>query len=338
MKFIKYLLFLILIGIVALAVYIAVQPNSYDVNRSRVINAPASVIYNNAIDFKTWPDWMARAEKNPDLAIKMGKKSEGIGGSFSWEEEDGKGQMRTLSANPHTTIEQELQFDDFAPSTVYWNFKPAEVGTEVTWGMKSDNTPFMLKAMAILKGGMDKLFAPDYERGLERLDSLTVAQIQVYDIKVDGLTEHSGGFYLYKTVSCRTSEVRDKMHQLFTELGQFTAENNITPAGKFYTYFHKWDDENDTTMFSCCVPTTDRVILPEGDVLTGQIPSFKAVKTTLKGNYDNTEEAWDKAMQYVENAQMEYSDDNIMLESYPVNPGDTPNPAEWVTEIYLGVK
>lgn len=53
MKSLKYILFLLLILVIGFSIYVAVQPNSFEVTRSRTIKAPAAVIYDNVIDYKT---------------------------------------------------------------------------------------------------------------------------------------------------------------------------------------------------------------------------------------------------------------------------------------------
>ena len=65
---------------------------------------------------------------------------------------------------------------------------------------------------------------------------------------------------------------------------------------------------------------------------------FKAVKTVLTGNYDNLKEAWDKAMAYIPANGLEFTENGPYLEVYPTDPSQEPNPANWVTEIYIGVK
>ena len=55
MKFLKFLVLILLVVIIGLAIYVAVQPNSFNVTREKTINAPASVVYDNLIDYKKWP-------------------------------------------------------------------------------------------------------------------------------------------------------------------------------------------------------------------------------------------------------------------------------------------
>jgi len=57
-------LFFIIILIITSFTYIAIQPNSYDVKRTRTIDAPAAVIFNNVNDFRNWEAWSPWVEKS----------------------------------------------------------------------------------------------------------------------------------------------------------------------------------------------------------------------------------------------------------------------------------
>ena len=339
MKFLKYLLFLVLIAIIGFAIYVAVQPNSFEVSRERTIDAPAAVLYDNVIDYKNWPSWSSWVEKEPDLKINFPEKTEGVGGSYSWAGKDGEGNMKTIGANPKSNIVQELQFADYHPSKINWTFEPtADNKTKVTWKMNSDKVPFMFKGFAAISGGFDNMIGPDFARGLEKLDSIVLVEMKKYSVNVEGITQHSGGFYLYNTTSCRMDEFKDKMVEMMPKLDEFVKKNNIAMAGAPYVSYHKWDEENNAVMFSCCVPTTSKVVTTEPGILTGQLKPFKAVKTVLKGDYENLKEAWDTAMKYITDNTLEFTENGPMLEAYLTDPVSEPNPANWITEIYIAVK
>jgi effector-binding domain-containing protein/ribosome-associated toxin RatA of RatAB toxin-antitoxin module len=339
MKALKYILFLILIIIIGLTIYIAVQPNSFEVKRTRTFNAPAEVIYNNVIDFKNWEAWSSWVEKDPETVITLGENTKGVGGSFSWVDKDGKGQMKTLSTSENVSIDQELQFGDFAPSKIHWEFIPAEDSkTEVVWKMNSDNVPFMFKAFALFSGGFDNMIGPDFERGLEKLDSIVEASMKIYSIKVDGITQHGGGFYLYNTTSTKMDGFENVMQDMLLKVKSYVQDNHITTAGPPFIFYHKWDETNNSVMFSSCVPTTAQVITTENDILTGQLEPFKAIKTTLTGNYSNLKEAWQTALDYIPKNSFEFTEQGPMLEVYVTDLTKTPNPANWITEIYIAVK
>ena len=76
----------------------------------------------------------------------------------------------------------------------------------------------------------------------------------------------------------------------------------------------------------------------DSHILTGQLEPFKTIKTVLTGNYDNLEEAWITTMNYITDNNLEISESGPMLETYVTDPLEQPNPAKWVTEIYIAIK
>ncbi|GAA3652688.1 SRPBCC family protein [Flavivirga jejuensis] len=339
MKAFKYILFLLLIAIIGTSIYIAVQPNSFEVTRTRTIKAPTAVIYNNVIDFKNWEAWSSWAEADPDMKITLAEQTNGVNGSYSWEDKDGIGTMKNVDAEENKSITQEMQFAEFPKSDISWDFKPNDDGTtDVTWKISGKNLPFGFKAYATFIGGMENEIAPHYERSLEKLDSIVVASMKTYSIIINGVTQHSGGYYLYNTTSCKIDELANKMQEMLPKVGDYTIKNKITMAGAPFTSYHKWDVENNAVMFSCCVPTTEKIISSDSDILTGQLKPFKAIKTTLKGNYDNLKEAWETASKHIKDNGLEELHNQPALEVYKTDPMSYPNPADWITEIYIPIK
>ncbi|MBT8245354.1 MAG: transcription activator effector-binding protein [Winogradskyella sp.] len=339
MKAIKYILFLLLILIIGFSIYIAVQPNSFEVERSRTINAPVEVVYNTIIDFKNWEVWNSWKEKKPEIQITLAEKTNGIGGSYSWEDEDSIGKMETIDTEKNKYIAQTMQFDEFPTSNVYWKFTSNEDGsTTVKRSINGEDLPFVFKAYTTLMGGMEKLIGPYYERDFELLDQEIQKDMKRYSINVEGVTRHSGGFYLYNTTSCKMSDFKEKMTEMFPKIGGYALANNIRMAGAPFVIYHKWDEVNDAVMFSCAIPTTSKMTTNESEILTGQLESFKAVKTILNGNYENLKEAWEKTMAYIESNNLETDETGPMIEAYLTDVTSHPNPADWITEIYIAIK
>ena len=162
--------------------------------------------------------------------------------------------------------------------------------------------------------------------------------MQKYEVTFDGIPQHGGGYYLYTTTSCKITELEGEMQKLMPKVGTYAMNNNIKMAGAPFTYYHKWDEANNAVMFSACVPTTEKVVTTENDILTGQLEPFKGLKTTLKGDYKNLKEAWETAMEHITKSGMEFAENGTMLEVYPTDPMSTPNPANWITHIYIAVK
>ena len=338
MKYIKYLLFLLLIAIIAIAIYVAVQPNDYTVTRSKTIQAPVSLIYNEVNDFKNWEDWNAWIEEKPEMIITYPDQTKGVNGTYSWTDNEETGTMTITDNNPNKSITQVMQFGAYPSADVVWDFTPNPDGsTDVKWTITGKDLPFEFKAYSALSGGMDNQIGPYYERSLELLDRKVVESMKQYSVTVNGVTQRGGGFYLYNTTSAKMDTYKAKMKDMFPKVSQYFAENNITPSGAPFVIYHQWDLENNSVMFSCAMPTADKIITTEDDILTGQLQPFNALKTTLKGNYTNLEEAWNTAMTHQKENNLIPDQNGVTLEVYLTDPTNTPNPADWITEIYLPI-
>lgn len=341
MKILKYLLLLVLIVVIGGAIYLATLDGKFDMNRSKVINAPTAVVFDKVNDYKSWTEWSPWFEFDPNVKMTYGDITSGQGASYSWDSENkdvGAGSMETAEAVANESINQKIAFTKpwQSESDIYWTFKPAESGgTEVTWGMKGE-FPFMQRFFA---SKMDEMVGPDYEKGLAKLDSVVQSDMKKYSVVVDGETTHSGGYYLYNTTSCKIDEVPDKMAEMMPQVGAYAMKNKITMAGPAFSLYHKWDEENNAVIFSCAVPVSERVITDrDSGIQTGMLKPFKAIKTTLTGDYDNLKEAWETTMKYMADNNFQEAIGLPALEAYITDPMAKPNPADWITEIYIPIK
>lgn len=340
MKIFKYVLFLLLILFIGLAIYVAVQPNSYNFSRSKTIEVPVSLLYDKVNDYKEWPAFSPWIEQDPDAILTYDDKTVGKGASYSWKGEDlGEGSMTTLETEPNSLINQKIEFiKPFeSESNINWFFEQTKEGTKVTWQMEGKQD-FVTKLFTTFMGSIETNTGPDFERGLSKLDSVTRAEMKVYSINIEGTTEHSGGFYLYNTTSCKLDDFEKNMKEMLSQVEAYAIINNITKAGAPFIIYHKWDEENNAAIFSSCIPTNSRIYTEGSEILTGQLDSFRAVKTTLKGDHSNIKEAWNQTMSFIATNNYEMVEDGTMLETFITDPRQEANPAEWITEIYVAIK
>ncbi|WP_147678563.1 SRPBCC family protein [Algibacter pacificus] len=340
MKAFKYLLFLLLIIIIGASIYIEVQPNTYTFSRSRIIAAPTPVIFNEVNDYKNWPHFSPWLEQEPEVQLTYLEKTSDIGAGYAWKGTIlGEGKMTTLAVSENKSIAQKINFiKPFeSESDIHWTFEPQNDSTKVTWTM-SGKLDFMSKMYTTFSAPFEKTVGPDFERGLFKLDSVSMASMKAYSIKVMGITQHGGGYYLYKTTSCKISELPNKTQTMLPTIAAYVYKNNISTNGIPFVNYHKWDEENNAVMFSCCIPTTEKMISTESDILTGQLPPFSAVKTILKGNYSYLNEAWAKGASYIQENGLETLEQGPTIEVYSNLERNLPNPADWITEIYIAIQ
>lgn len=336
MKALKYIILLLLILVIGFSIYVAVQPNSFEVTRTKTINAPQAVIYNNIIDFKNWEDWNSWVEAKPETKIMLPENTKGIGGSYAWEDEDGIGTMKTIATTPNSSITQEMQFADFPKNDVTWSLKANEDGsTDVTWTISGKDLPFGFKAFATVMGGMESQIGPHYERGLVMLDSVLQEDMKRFSIEIKGVSEYGGGFYLYKTTNANSQNISAKMGQNFGAIMQFMGTQGLKQSGMPLTVYNEMAE---TVIMSNGIPINERIEVPaDADVSLGFMPNMKVLKTTLTGNYTNLPKAWEATMKYLAEQGLEQSEYKP-FEIYSTDPGLYPNPADWITEIYVPIK
>ena len=340
MKILKYLFLLLLIAIIGGAIYIATLPGEFNVTRSKTINAPAQVIFDEVNDMKNWNDWNAWKEADPSIVVTLGEQTKGVGGNYTWTDKHGSGTMKTVASDSPKSIEQEMQFDEFPASKVSWSFEPAEQGTRVVWGIKGEQN-FMLKTFSIFMGSMEDNIGPFYERGLEMLDSVVVNSMNAYDVKVNGISEYGGGYYLYRSTAAAPNNLSNAMAQQFGSVMGFMQQNDIKQTGMPFTIYHEMKLEGGNVIMSNGIPVKEKIVITGEDndgVLCDYLPATPAVKVTLKGNYSNLPEAWTTAQEYVSKMNLTPSTTIKPFEIYTTDPGNYPNPADWVTEIYVPIE
>lgn len=341
MKILKYVLLLLLVVLVAGAIYIATRPNDYDVVRSKVIKAPVNVIFNNVNDYRNWEAWGPWMEDDSTIVVKYDEQTSGVGASYSWTSKDGPGRMETVSVTKNKSIEQIIQFGDYEPTDVYWNFEEVPEGTKVSWGMKSDETPFIFKFFAAISGGMDKMFGEMEERGLENIEREVLAEMEKNPPKkfrLSDVTQQEApakqfiGFFQKTSTEASIEEMTSLFLQYMPKAGQYAAANTIKGyvPGALYS---KWDEETKEAEFYIGLLINDQNAIPDAEGMTkSMIPAGQIVKISKFGPYGNGDmEAHTKIAKYMQ--------ENKLIPAGPVwelyvNDPTTVKPADVQTDIY----
>ena len=166
----------VLIGIAALVaillVVVATRPDTYHVERSTKIDAPADAIFAEVSDFQAFPAWSPWAKRDPAMKTTVSTPSAGVGATYAWEgnKQVGRGKMTLTESQTPTHTKERLEFLEPFPSVADtgFNIKPEGAGAAtVTWYMDG-RANFMGKAMSLVMN-MDKMIGKDFEEGLANL-------------------------------------------------------------------------------------------------------------------------------------------------------------------------
>ena len=345
MKLLKYLFLLILIVVIGAAIYFATKDGSFDVAATKTMEAPPEVIYNQVKDFKDWPEWGPWIAEDPNMQIDYAEKTEGEGASYSWKSEKvGDGSMRTTKVIPAKEIEQEITFNTpmgDSDSDIYWKFEETDsVGkTKVTWGMKGEQS-FMEKVyMSFQDEDFETTLKTMFDTGLNNLEEVVEESMEAYSINVDGITEYGGGYYMFVSQASSRNDIGAKMGPMFGQVMQYMQQNNLQQSGQPFAIYNQVNEQSNSVIFSAAIPVKERVVVPPGSsVQNGFMEPVPALKVTLKGNYTNIPEAYEKANAYMAENGLQPNQDRNMFEIYANDPGNVPNPADYLTELYLPVQ
>jgi effector-binding domain-containing protein len=172
---------------------------------------------------------------------------------------------------------------------------------------------------------------------LEGLETYVREKMEDHSVEIKGITEYGGGFYLYKTTSASGTNISAIMGQNYGEIMQFMNQKGITQSGMPFTIYNEMNP-NGSIIMSNAIPIANAIeITEEGTILSGYLPRTKAVRVTLKGNYTYLGKAWAEAMQYIGQYGLTQSEQKP-FEIYTNDPGNFPNPANWVTDIYIPIE
>lgn len=342
MKILKYLLFLILIVFIAGSIYVATKDGFYEIETTKLINAPTPLLFKEVADLENWKGWNAWAGQE-GININVSDPSNDEGASFEWQADYLRdGRIMTTAIIPYSRIEQALVMQTSigeAKGDITWSFEPEDGQTRVTWRMEGSQSFKEKLAFTLQDKDMDEIFQPIFEESLENLEQNIIQKMEEYSINVQGVTEHGGGYYLYTTTAARLGEVSAKAAEMITQVTIFMDENNISRSGRPFVIYNQRDDRNGTTIFSAAVPTPSQIITPAGsEILNAYLEPQKAVKTTLKGHHRNAAEAWERTYRYIEENGLMVDPQGQPFEIFITNPAEVDNPALWVTEIYIPVE
>ncbi|MBT8319695.1 MAG: GyrI-like domain-containing protein, partial [Gramella sp.] len=206
----------------------------------------------------------------------------------------------------------------------------------VTWGMKGEQS-FMEKAAFLFQDeSLNDMMQPMFKKGLDNLQEVLREKMETYSVNIDGITQHGGGYYMYVTTASKISQVSDRMPDMINQVTNYMSENNIEQVGNPFVLYNQWNEDAGTAIYSAAHFTPSEVIVPaESNVLTGYMPNQRTLKTTLKGDYVNLKEAWDKAYNYLQENGLAAAGNSQAFEVYVTGPKDNANPAKWITHIYI---
>ncbi|MGE0579161.1 SRPBCC family protein [Reyranella sp.] len=174
LKILGIAVLVVVVAIAGVLIYASTRPDSFRVERSVSINAPADGVYPLIADFRRWAEWSPYEKKDPAMKRTFGSITAGKGATYAWDGDKnvGQGSMEILEASQPSKVVIKLDFQKpfEAHNTAEFTLKPKGDGTEVTWAIHGPS-PLISKVVSLFMN-MDTMIGKDFEAGLANLKAL----------------------------------------------------------------------------------------------------------------------------------------------------------------------
>lgn len=171
---VKIIGIVIVLAIVGLAVYAAMQPDDFRIQRSATVKAPPERIYPLIADLRAWGPWSPWEKKDPAMKRTFTGPESGVGAAYAWDGDKnvGSGKMTILDTNAPAKVVIKLEFlTPFeATHTAEFTLQPQGESTTINWAMYGKNN-FLSKLIGVFMD-MEKMVGPDFESGLAGIKAL----------------------------------------------------------------------------------------------------------------------------------------------------------------------
>lgn len=339
-KAIKYVFILLLVTIIAGAIYFSLQDGSYNVTRKASIEAPRSLIYEQMANFKNWNNWNAHTQDD-QVQIVYGDQTAGVDATYIFTDEYGEGTITIAQLDPDRSILMDFVYKHSlgtSTASITYELVQTELGTNVTMNIVGDRALADKFFEAITGNNLEADLGLMYEESLENLDQYLEEQMDQHTINPDGFIDYSGGYYLYISSSSQMDNLPVLQSQIIQKIRSYMTTNNIDSYGAPMVIYEKIDDDLNNVIFSAGIPVRDRVITATNStILCGFQEPSQSVKVTLKGAYKYLPDAWQIAQGFITVNGLDRSE-QPPFEIYKTNSYKEPNPANYITEVYFPVQ
>jgi hypothetical protein len=172
------ILAVVAIIVIGILLYAATRPDTFRVERSATIHAPASTLHAILTDLRRGVEW-SPFEKGLTMTKSYSGPATGAGSAMEWSnsKEVGAGRFSIVDATPaKITCNLVMLKPMKANNIVEYALAPQGNATVMTWSMYGPTT-IMTKVMSLFMN-MDKMCGDQFEKGLKDLKVLAESEAQ----------------------------------------------------------------------------------------------------------------------------------------------------------------
>lgn len=326
-KFLRFSFLLIFIVAAAILILAFIEPREITIARREIIQAPANTVFGHIKDFSTWNAWSSMLRNDSAAKITTSGNMGEPGSTLVWAGDDGKigtGIIRNEGVDTNTmkyTFTVTKPGEMLADGSI--SVKDSGLYTVVTWKFHKSFAFLANAALVVLD--MDKYIGGDLESSLANLKTY----IEKYAEPVVAVKE-------VEYTGALVAGIRDTVAwpDLLTFFGDtynlFDRVQKDKVTGPHLGVYYQWDTIRQKADLLAGVVVADTSI-PVNGIGFFILPSSRAYMAVHKGGYATLRHTHKGVERYASFKQQTYW---LVVEEYPIYPGNEADSNKWVTNIY----
>ena len=303
--------------IVALLVFLWMQPSGFTVERRELVPATRDNVAPLIQDLKRWPEWSPWLMHEPDCHLQYSVETDAAGSWYSWDgKQIGSGRVEHVSLALPDSIAQRIVFLKPMKSTsqINWEFHDVDGGTEVVWRMHG-KMPFFLRPLNRL---MDGMIGKDFELGLTKLAMAASPEAEQFEIQFEGETELPARQCLSLPFEGVLADLPKIYGEGLPKLKAAIDNADLDITGTPLSVYHEIKPKTGYVRGEMAIPV--RVSQAISGFKELNLPAQRYYRTRLQGNYSLLRHAWYAAYTHLRMHKIKTTRREPVVEVYANDP------------------
>lgn len=335
MKFLKWLLYIVLIIVALILIIPQFLPSTVEVtSRKEVALLPYQVFHNAATytDRDLWDPWL---KTEPGAEFSIESQPEYVGSTYTWNGKKIKtGKMMVDSVVFGRYIASSIWFGkDPEPSLIEWELEPIDYGTGITWKFTAEGAyPIEKLMLNLMKGSM----AANFKKGLDNLsDYLEENPPRLSSLGKIGKGTLPPMFALVSLGKGKMEEMGVLMGELYGKIDTEIGAQGLQMAGALFSHYLSFDEETGNSEFLAGIPVVS-MGKDANEVMAKKYPGMEVIQAMHIGPYEELRFSYEKMMEYIQANQLDVVFE--AFEFYYTDPEMEPDVRKWQTLIAFPLK
>lgn len=337
MKLIKKILMLAVILVAITALIGFLLPGKVTLERSLVMKAKPSVVFNQMNTLKNWENWSPWYKMDPKQEMKYNDIPSGVNASYHWKgEKTMEGTMTITDSKTDQLVTTKLEFTgQDVPAFASFILTPEGEGTKVVWTFESEagKNPFgkifMFTAMKAMLGN-------SFEQGLNDLNKFTEnlqpEATSSSNIKVEMRSMPETNYlFVHDTASITT--IGQKLGMGYGRIQEAMAKQGLKQSAPPFAIYYTESTTN--WEMDICIPV-NKAGKEDGKIKPGLYKGGNMVVASFYGDYSQTPAGHQAAGAFLKTNNKKVT--GAPWEIYVTDPMVEKDTSKWLTEICYPVE